>query len=101
MDGKWEKQYNGFEFHGGQITWLGYSEELQQVQPSTMAMTMAGPSLLYDEWCPPHLSPTPSMDGSLQSERSVNVTRSCLGLLAGQRDDEHSDVVTRAQFFTG
>lgn len=37
------------------FTWLGYSEELQQVQPRTMATMMAGPSLLYDEWCPPHL----------------------------------------------
>lgn len=62
---------------------------------------MAGPSLLYDEGRPPHPSPTPSMDGSLQSERSVGATHSCLGLLAGQWDDEHSDVVTGAQFFTG
>lgn len=61
-----QKQYSRFEFHWWEgdiisffFTWLGYSEELQQVQPSKVmmmvTMMMAGPSLLpVRAWTAPH-----------------------------------------------
>lgn len=87
---------------GGSRQIYFYMTGLQWRTTAMMAMSMAGPSLLYDGGCLP--GPFPHSErGRPPCGRSGSVSgaRSRLQLLAGQRDDVHSDVVARAQFVAG